>query len=107
MKPTTLLLTLTLLFAPVGVTAQESFLEPDTAGNSQALKSAPFTNFCLERLFERRGGKLYCNWIRNFTAACEITSPSNRAIEEGAVIEGPVPVGNCSNGDTVLRLVHY
>ncbi|MFC6979221.1 hypothetical protein [Microbulbifer taiwanensis] len=50
---------------------------------------------------------MLCNWAVNFNFACFVSYPSNKVIQAGAKISEPEVVGECDNGEAVIKLFHY
>jgi len=69
--------------------------------------SSPSLAFCQERFYEEEEGLLYCNWAVDFTVACFVSYPSNKVIQAGAKVSEPEVVGECDNGEPIIKLLHY
>lgn len=78
-----------------------------TIGPEQGASGSPYLSFCQERFYEEDDGLLLCNWAVNFNFACFVSFPSNRVIQAGAKISEPEVVGECDNGERVIKLLHY
>ena len=94
---------LSLLIVPVLAGAQSS----DNDQQQESGGQSPSLAFCQERFYEEDGGLLRCNWAVNFSYACFISYPSNKVIQAGAKISEPEVVGECDNGERVIKLLHY
>ncbi|MEX2963135.1 hypothetical protein [Microbulbifer sp. TYP-18] len=71
------------------------------------LGQSPTLSFCQQRFYREDDGRLSCNWAVNFNFACFISRPSNIVIQAGAKISEPEIVGECDNGEPVIKLFHY
>lgn len=84
-----------------GAQANDSNQQQQQGGQSPSLA------FCQERFFEEDDGLLRCNWAVNFNFACFISYPSNKVIQAGAKLAEPEVVGECDNGERIIKLLHY
>ncbi|MFI2809685.1 MULTISPECIES: hypothetical protein [Microbulbifer] len=78
-----------------------------TIGPEQGASGSPYLSFCQERFYEEDDGLLRCNWAVNFNFACFVSYPSNKVIQAGSKIREPEVVGECDNGETIIKLMHY
>lgn len=79
----------------------------DTTGSQTQAGQSPTLSFCQQRFYEEDDGRLLCNWAVNFNFACFVSYPSNKVIQEGAKISDPEVVGECDNGEPIIKLFHY
>lgn len=79
----------------------------DTTGPQTKAGQSPTLSFCQQRFYEVDDGRLLCNWAVNFNFACFVSYPSNKVIQEGAKISDPEVIGECDNGEPVIKLFHY
>ena len=79
----------------------------DTTGPQAGGGASPYLSFCQERFYEEDDGRLLCNWAVNFSFACFVSYPSNKVIQAGAKISDPEVVGECDNGERIIKLFHY
>lgn len=79
----------------------------DDTGPQAGGGASPYLSFCQERFYEEDDGRLLCNWAVNFSFACFVSYPSNKVIQEGAKISDPEVVGECDNGEPIIKLFHY
>ncbi len=68
---------------------------------------SPYLSFCQERFYEEDDGLIRCNWAVNFNYACFVSYPSNKVIQLGSKISGPEVVGECDNGEKIIKIMHY
>jgi hypothetical protein len=87
-------ISLTLAFYVDGVPAQQP------AGGAQV------TSFCRQQYLKDRDGNLYCNWGTSFANACDIHTPKDRIVPQGAVIKAPESSGKCADGRAVVKVIH-
>ncbi len=90
------------LLVPVSLGAQTITIGPDSGGGQ-----SPALSFCQLRFYEEDDGRLLCNWAVNFNFACFVSYPSNKVIQAGAKLSEPEVVGECDNGEPVIKLYHY
>jgi hypothetical protein len=76
---------------------------PQQGGGGQS----PYLSFCQQRFYEEEDGRLLCNWAVNFNFACFVSYPSNKVVQAGAKIADPEIVGECDNGEPIIKLLHY
>lgn len=69
--------------------------------------ASPYLSFCQQRFYEEEDGRLLCNWAVNFNFACFVSYPSKKTIQAGAKISEPEVVGECDNGEPIIKLFHY
>lgn len=82
--------------------------ETNDSGNQQlGVGQSPSLAFCQERFYEEDDGLLRCNWAVNFNFACFVSYPSNKVIQKGSMISEPEVVGECDNGERIIKLLHY
>ncbi|WP_295801385.1 hypothetical protein [uncultured Microbulbifer sp.] len=91
-----------LLLVPVIAGAQS-----DDGNGQRGGGRSPSLAFCQERFYEEDDGLLRCNWAVNFTYACFVSYPANKVIQAGAKIAEPEVVGECDNGERIIKLLHY
>ncbi len=84
-----------------GPTGAENF-DPLVEG-----QQPPYMHYCKKKFFQKKDGKLYCNWGRSFGHACEVTNPADSYIYKASVIEEVKEVGRCSDDTKVLRIKHH
>ncbi|WP_237065348.1 hypothetical protein [Microbulbifer guangxiensis] len=92
------------LLLPIGVFAQEVSDSESRQGGGGA---SPYLSFCQQRFYEEEDGRLLCNWAVNFNFACFVSYPSNKVIQAGSRITDPEVVGECDNGEPIIKLLHY
>ena len=68
---------------------------------------SPNLAFCQERFYEEDDGLIRCNWAVNFNFACFVSYPNNKIIQLGAKISEPEIVGECDNGEKIIKILHY
>ncbi|SHE74882.1 hypothetical protein SAMN04487965_0566 [Microbulbifer donghaiensis] len=68
---------------------------------------SPSLSFCQLRFYEEENGRLYCNWAVNFRYACFVSYPSDKILQAGSKISEPEVVGECDNGEPIIKLFHY
>ncbi|MFD1216449.1 hypothetical protein [Microbulbifer celer] len=90
-----------LLATPSGAQDGQDSIQIDAGGQS------PSISFCQERFYDEDDGLLRCNWAVNFNFACFISYPSDKVIQAGAKLSDPEVVGECDNGEKILKLRHY
>lgn len=90
-----------LLTPPLGAQDGQGSIQIDAGGQS------PTISFCQERFYDEDDGLLRCNWAVNFNFACFVSYPSNKVIQAGAKLSEPEVVGECDNGEKILKLRHY
>ncbi|WP_226660944.1 hypothetical protein [Microbulbifer aggregans] len=91
------------VLAPALVMAQDTGNGTSRVGGGQS----PYLSFCQERFYKEDDGLLRCNWAVNFNFACFVSYPSNKVIQEGSKISEPEVVGECDNGERIIKLLHY
>lgn len=77
------------------------------SGQQQRGGQSPSLAFCQERFFKQDDGLLRCNWAVNFNFACFISYPSNKVVQAGALLSEPEVVGECDNGERIIKILHY
>ncbi|AMX02372.1 hypothetical protein [Microbulbifer thermotolerans] len=92
----------TSLLVPVSFDTQTIIVGPQP-GEGQS----PYLSFCQQRFYEEEDGRLLCNWAVNFNYACFVSYPSNKVIQAGAKLSEPEVVGECDDGEPVIKLLHY
>ncbi|HEY8568529.1 hypothetical protein [Microbulbifer sp.] len=68
---------------------------------------SPSLAFCQERFLEKDDGLLRCNWAVNFNFACFVSYPSNKVVQVGSLLSEPEVVGECDNGERIVKILHY
>ncbi len=90
------------LILPVAYSSGEnSVLLLEVEGDS------PTLSFCQLRFYEEDEGRLLCNWAVDFRYACFVPYPRNKILQAGSKITEPVVVGECDNGEPIIKLLHY
>ena len=79
----------------------------DNSGSQSGRGQSPTLSFCQQRFYEEDDGRLLCNWAVNFNFACFVSYPSNKVIQAGSKISEPEVVGECDNGEPIIKLFHY
>lgn len=79
----------------------------DTTGSQTEQGQSPTLSFCQQRFYEEDDGRLKCNWAVNFNFACFVSHPSNKVIQAGAKISEPEVIGECDDGEPIIKLFHY
>ncbi|WGL16856.1 hypothetical protein PVT68_00825 [Microbulbifer bruguierae] len=97
------LLVLLVCQLPLLVSAQSEDSVQDRVGGGQS----PYLSFCQERFYEEDDGLIRCNWAVNFNYACFVSYPSNKVIQAGSKISEPEVVGECDNGERIIKILHY
>ncbi|MBB5210194.1 hypothetical protein [Microbulbifer hydrolyticus] len=98
-------LTLASLLSLIVVTAGA---QTEDAGQTQlGGGQSPYLSFCQERFYEEDDGLIRCNWAVNFNYACFVSYPSNKVIQLGSKISEPEVVGECDNGERIIKILHY
>lgn len=98
------LLAISLCFA---LLAPEGRANEDDVSSREGTGQSPSLSFCQQRYFEERNGRLYCNWAVDFRYACFVTHPNDKILQAGSAITEPEVVGECDNGEPVIKLYHY
>ncbi|GMG88495.1 hypothetical protein [Biformimicrobium ophioploci] len=80
---------------------------PDQPSADHVYDQSPYVHFCRAEYFKYDEGQVKCNWAGSFDFACEIKRPNRIPIEEGSLLREPEDVGECSDGERVLKIVHY
>ena len=93
---------LVVLAASVAVAQTEDPGQPQLGGGQ-----SPNLAFCQERFYEEDDGLIRCNWAVNFNFACFISYPNNKVIQLGSKISEPEVVGECDNGERIIKILHY
>ncbi len=91
-----------LVFA-MPLVAQESGESVQEVGGGRS----PSLSFCQERFYDEDDGIIRCNWAVNFTVACFVSYPNNKVIQAGSKLAEPEVVGECDNGEKIVKLRHY
>ncbi|WP_193164821.1 hypothetical protein [Microbulbifer hainanensis] len=81
--------------------------ETITIGPPQGAGPSPSLSFCQQRFYEEDDGRLLCNWAVNFNFACFVSYPSNKVLQAGSKLSEPEVVGECDNGEPIIKLLHY
>ncbi|WP_043315941.1 hypothetical protein [Microbulbifer sp. HZ11] len=68
---------------------------------------SPYLSFCQERFYDEDDGIIYCNWSVNFHYACLAPYPSRIPRQAGSLISKPEVVGECDNGEPIIKILHY
>lgn len=68
---------------------------------------SPTFSFCQLRFYEEDEGRLLCNWAVNFRYACFVSHPNNKILQAGSKIAEPEVVGECDDGEPIIKLLHY
>ena len=90
------------LVATLAVAQTEDPGQPQLGGGQ-----SPTLAFCQERFYEEDDGLIRCNWAVNFNFACFISYPNNKIIQLGSKLSEPEVVGECDNGERIIKILHY
>ena len=99
----------TAVYALICVLISGAAISQTVESNQQQLSGAqsPSLAFCQERFYEEDHGLLRCNWAVNFNFACFVSYPSNKVIQAGSKLSEPEVVGECDNGERIIKILHY
>lgn len=92
------------LILPTGVFALS---DTDSEARQAGGGASPYLSFCQQRFYEEEDGRLLCNWAVNFNFACFVSYPSNKVIQAGSKITDAEVVGECDNGEPIIKIMHY
>ncbi|GAB2519123.1 hypothetical protein [Microbulbifer agarilyticus] len=96
------------MFAGLGSLAANADDDKEAVGQGQpGGGQSPYLSFCQERFYEEDDGIIRCNWAVNFNLACFVSYPSNVVVQAGSLISKPEIIGECDNGEKIIKIVHY
>lgn len=91
-----------------GLILPVAYSSGEGSGSPRGLEGqSPSLSFCQLRFYEEDDGRLLCNWAVNFRYACFVSFPSNKILQAGSKLSEPEVVGECDNGEPIIKLLHY